>query len=73
MGGKETVECQIEFFSFNNFYKTVDNKVIKFSLNLTGSAFNNLTNLMHFFILTLLHTASKIGMYGLLYILTYSL
>ena len=38
--------------------------------------FNNLTDLTHlitFFILILLHTVSKIGVYGLLYILTYSL
>ena len=34
--------------------------------------FNDLTDLANF-ILTLLHTVSKIGMYGLLYILTYSL
>ena len=34
---------------------------------------NNLTNSITFFIPVLLHTVSKIGMYGLLYILTYSL
>ena len=33
----------------------------------------DLTNSITFFILILLHTVSKIGMYGLLYILTYSL
>ena len=51
-------------------------KEIKF-YNLTLIYVNaiNLTDLMlnHVFILTLLHTVSKIGMYGLLYILTYSL
>ena len=25
LGGKETTECQINCFSFNHFYKTVDN------------------------------------------------
>ena len=37
-------------------------------------SFNNLTDLnclMTFFILVLLYTVSKVGMYGLLYILTY--
>ena len=33
----------------------------------------DLTNSITFFMLILLHTVSKIGMYGLLYILTYSL
>ena len=33
----------------------------------------DLTRLIIFFILTLLHTVSKIGMHGLLYTLTYSL
>ena len=33
----------------------------------------DLTNSIAFFILILLHTVSKIGMYGLQYILTYSL
>ena len=33
----------------------------------------DLTNSITFFILILLHTVSKIGMYGLLYMLTYSL
>ena len=32
----------------------------------------DLTNSITFFMLILLHTVSKIGMYGLLYILTYS-
>ena len=39
-------------------------------------AFNNLTDLTHLitsFILILLHTVSKIAMYMLLYVLTYSL
>ena len=38
--------------------------------------FNDLTDLttsITFFMLILLHTVSKIGIYGLLYILTYSL
>ena len=33
----------------------------------------DLTNSITFFILILLHTVSKMGMYGFLYILTYSL
>ena len=33
----------------------------------------DLTNSITFFLLILLHTVSKIGMYDLLYILTYSL
>ena len=33
----------------------------------------DLTNSITFFILILLHTVSKIGMYGLVYILAYSL
>ena len=28
LGGKETIECQINCFSINHFYKPVDNKVI---------------------------------------------
>ena len=40
------------------------------------NVFNDLTDLTNsitFFILVLLHAVRKIGMYGLLYILTYSL
>ena len=73
---KETTECQINCFSINHFSKTLDNTVIEFPLHLTDSVFNNLTDLMHlvsFFILILLHTAGKIGMYDLICILTYSL
>ena len=44
MGGKETSECQINCFSINHFYKTVDNKVIEFPLHLTDLTFNNLTD-----------------------------
>ena len=44
MGGKETIECQINCFSINHFYKTVDNKVIEFPLHLTDLTFNNLTD-----------------------------
>ena len=40
--------------------------------NLTFINLTDLTRLITFFILTLLHSVSKIGMYGLLYILTYS-
>ena len=57
LGGKETIECQINCFSINHFYKTVDNKVIKFPLHLTDLTFNNLTDLtplITFFILALL-------------------
>ena len=75
MGGKQIIECEINWFSINHFYKTVDNKVIDFPLHLTDLTFNNLTDLTHlltFFILLLLHTVSKIDMYGLLYLLTYS-
>ena len=35
------------------------------------NSLNDLTPLIMFFILTLLHTVSKIGMYGLLHILIY--
>ena len=42
--------------------------IFKVPLHLT-----DLTRLIKFFILILLHTISKIGMYGLLYILTCSL
>ena len=35
--------------------------------------FTDLTNSITFFILILLHTVSKMGMYGLQYILTYTL
>ena len=30
LGGKETIKCQINYFSINNFYETVDRKVIEF-------------------------------------------
>ena len=76
MDGKETIECEINCFSINHIYKTVDNKATEFPLHLTDLTFNNLTDLTHlitFFILILLHAVSKIGMYGLLYILIYSL
>ena len=43
------------------------------SLILTLTVLTALTRLIMFFILLLLHTITKIGMYGLLYILTYSL
>ena len=74
LGGKETIECKINCFSINQFYKTVDNKVIEFPLHLTDLTFNisDLTHLITFFKLILLHTVSRTGMYGLLYILTYS-
>ena len=84
MDRKETIECQINCFSINHFYKTLDNKVIEFStivnvqLHLTNLfnklTLNNLTDFTHlitFFILMLLHNVSKIGMCDLLYILTY--
>ena len=50
-------------------------KSITFNLfnKLTFSSLTDLTPLIMFFILTLLHTVSKIGMYSLLYVLTYSL
>ena len=34
MGSKETIECQINCFSINHFYKTIDNNVIEFPLDL---------------------------------------
>ena len=82
MGDKEKIGCQINCFLINDFYKKVDNKVIEFLQFLTDSTilndltFNNLTDLTHlitFFLLILLHTVSKIGIYGLLYIRVYSL
>ena len=64
----------------------MDNKVLlkEISVHLTAfeqlthqlNIFNDLTDLTNsitFFMLILLHTVSKIGMYGLLYILTYSI
>ena len=70
MGGKETIECQINCYSINQsillsnvLYKTVDNKIIEFPLHLTDSTFNNITDSMHlitFFILTLLHMSAKL-------------
>ena len=48
MGGKETIQCQINCFSINHFYKTVDNQVIiEFLLHLADLTFNNLTDLTH--------------------------
>ena len=42
MGGKETIECQINCFSINHFYKTADNQVIiEFLLHLADLTFNN--------------------------------
>ena len=82
MGDKEKIGCQINYFLISHFYKKVDNKVIEFLQFLTDSTilndltFNNLTDLTHlitFFLLILLHTVSKIGIYGLLYIRVYSL
>ena len=43
------------------------------AVSLTFNDLSDLTYLITFFTLILLHTVSKIGMYGLLYILTYSL
>ena len=69
--------------NFNqSFLQAVDNKVLlkeitahfNFTLTFNNLLFNDLTDLMNLitlFILILLHTVSKIGMYGLLYILTY--
>ena len=73
--------------NFNqSFLQTVDNKVLlkEIRVHLTTfeqltyqlNIFNDLTDLTNsitFFILILLHAVRKIGMYGLLYILTYSL
>ena len=60
------------------FLKELDNKIILEEIrvhltDLTTKHLSDLTNLIMFFILVLLDTVSKIGMYGLLYILTYSL
>ena len=71
--------------NFNqSFLQTVDNKVLlkEIRVHLTTfeqltyqlNIFNDLTDLTNsitFFILILLHTVSKIGMYHFLYILTY--
>ena len=40
MGGKETIECQINCFLIKHFYKTVDNKVIGFPLHSTDLTYN---------------------------------
>ena len=40
MGGKETIECQINCFLIKHFHKTVDNKVIEFPLHSTDLTFN---------------------------------
>ena len=53
--------------SINHFHKQWE---------ITDVTFNNLselTGLITFFLLILLHTVNKIGVYGLLYILTYSI
>ena len=83
MDGKETIQCQINCFSINHFYETLGNKIIEFPLLLmfhyilfNKLTFNNLTDLTHlitFFMLILSHTVRKIGMHGLLYILTFAL
>ena len=76
---------QLNFNVNQSFKQSVANQVIlkeiKFPQllmkdklnNLTFDKLTNLTSLITFFIPTLLHTVSKIGMYGLLYILTYLL
>ena len=81
MDGEETIKYHIN----QSFKQSVANQVIlkeiKFPQlltkdklnNLTFDKLTNLTSLITFFIPTLLHTVSKIGMYGLLYILTYLL
>ena len=55
-----------------SFLQTVDNKVIEFARfkNFTFNNLIDLTRLILLFILILFYTVSKIGMYGLLYILT---
>ena len=45
---------------------------LTYQLNIINDL-TDLTNSITFFLLILLHTVSKIGMYDLLYILTYSL
>ena len=50
--------------------------MVNVPVHLNDLVFNNLNCLMRlitFFMLIILHTVSKIGMYGLLYILTHSL
>ena len=50
--------------------------MVNVPVHLNDLAFDNLNCLMRlitFFMLIILHTVSKIGMYGLLYILTHSL
>ena len=64
------LDQQLNVDSNQSFLETVDNKVIfkRIRVYLT-----DLTNLITFSILILLHTASKIGMSNLLYILDHSL
>ena len=37
LDGKETIECRINYFSINHFYKTLDNKVIEFPRLITSN------------------------------------
>ena len=80
MDVEKTIECQCQSI----IAKTVDKSVIlteiiiAMIINIHIDWFNyfalnsltDLTPLIMFFILTLLHTVSEIGMYGLLHILT---
>ena len=41
IGWQKTIEYQINCFSINHFYETVDNKVIEFQLHLTDLILKN--------------------------------
>ena len=83
LDGGKTIKCQFQSI----IAKTVDKDIILTEIRtamiinvridwFNNFAFNCLTDLtpfIMFFILTLLHTVIEVGMYGLLYIPTYSL
>ena len=49
LDGEETIGCQINCFSVNHFYKTVDNKVIEFPRMLISITYTYLRSQNTFF------------------------
>ena len=50
MDGEETIGCQMNCFSVNHFYKTVDNKVIEFPRMLMSITYTYLRSQNAFFL-----------------------
>ena len=75
---EETIGCQCQsIISINSRQQVVlkENRIeVLLKENMFQCLYNltDLSRLITFVILVLLHTVSKIGIYGLLYILTYS-